>query len=143
MKKSLSAKARRFVAEYSVDRNATQAAIRAGYSRRTAGQQGNRLLRNVQIRKALQAAEKKAADRAEVSAAYVLASLKIEAQRTGKGASHGARVRALELLGRHVNLFPERHEHEGGVRLILTEEIVDAHSDVRENDPTPSGASEV
>ena len=41
-----------FVAEYLVDRNATQAAIRAGYSAKTAEQQGYRLLRNAQIQAA-------------------------------------------------------------------------------------------
>ena len=38
---------RRFVAEYLVDLNATQAAVRAGYSARTANRPATRLLRNV------------------------------------------------------------------------------------------------
>ena len=44
---------KRFVAEYIKDYNATQAAIRAGYSERTAYSQGNRLLKNVEIKKAI------------------------------------------------------------------------------------------
>jgi len=43
----------RFVAEYLVDLNATQAAIRAGYSHRTAKQQGARLLTNADIAAAI------------------------------------------------------------------------------------------
>lgn len=43
----------RFVAEYIVDLNATQAAIRAGYSPKTAGSQGERLLRNAEIQAAV------------------------------------------------------------------------------------------
>lgn len=39
----------RFVQEYAKDLNATQAAIRAGYSRKTANRQGSRLLKNVDI----------------------------------------------------------------------------------------------
>lgn len=39
-----------FVEEYLVDLNATQAAIRAGYSPKTANEQGNRLLANVSVR---------------------------------------------------------------------------------------------
>jgi phage terminase small subunit len=46
----LTPRQRRFVSEYLVDLNATQAAIRAGYSRRTAKQQGSRLLSNANIR---------------------------------------------------------------------------------------------
>jgi phage terminase small subunit len=39
-----------FAAEYLVDSNATQAAIRAGYSERTAYSQGSRLLKDVEVR---------------------------------------------------------------------------------------------
>lgn len=46
-----SQKQKAFVAEYIKDFNATQAAIRAGYSPRTAGQIGHRLLKNIQIAK--------------------------------------------------------------------------------------------
>lgn len=45
----MSPKAERFVAEYLIDLNATQAAIRAGYSKHTASSQGERLLRNVEV----------------------------------------------------------------------------------------------
>jgi len=38
-----------FCQEYSVDKNATQAAIRSGYSKKTAKSQGQRLLTNVDI----------------------------------------------------------------------------------------------
>lgn len=52
--KALSPKQERFVAEYLVDLNATQAAIRAGYSPKTAQEQSSRLLSNVIIQKAVQ-----------------------------------------------------------------------------------------
>lgn len=39
-----------FIEEYLLDMNKTQAAVRAGYSPKTAGQQGNRLYKNAQIR---------------------------------------------------------------------------------------------
>ena len=38
-----------FVQQYLVDKNATQAAIRAGYSAKTASSAGERLLRNVEV----------------------------------------------------------------------------------------------
>jgi len=46
----LTAKQERFVEEYLVDLNATQAAIRAGYSSKTANEQGSQLLANLSIR---------------------------------------------------------------------------------------------
>ena len=50
MKKKLSDKQRAFVAEYRKDSNATQACIRAGYSAKTANEQGSRLLANVKVK---------------------------------------------------------------------------------------------
>ena len=49
----LTEKQRRFVDEYLIDLNATQAAIRAGYSAKTANEQGARLLANVSIQQAI------------------------------------------------------------------------------------------
>lgn len=46
----ISAKQELFVDEYLIDLNATQAAIRAGYSSKTAEQQGSRLLSNVKVK---------------------------------------------------------------------------------------------
>lgn len=46
----LTEKQKVFCEEYLIDLNATQAAIRAGYSPRTANEQGNRLLANVSVR---------------------------------------------------------------------------------------------
>lgn len=47
---ALTEKQQKFADEYLIDLNATQAAIRAGYSSATADQQGSRLLKNVKIR---------------------------------------------------------------------------------------------
>jgi len=58
-------KQERFVLEYLVDLNATQAAIRSGYSAKTASQQGERLLRNVEVAEAIEAGKAKTANRLE------------------------------------------------------------------------------
>ena len=49
----LTEKQQRFVEEYLVDLNATQAAIRAGYAVKTADVQGTRMLRNVKVQSAM------------------------------------------------------------------------------------------
>lgn len=51
---ALNPKQQRFVTEYLVDLNATQAAIRAGYSKKCANRNGPRLLSNAVIQEALQ-----------------------------------------------------------------------------------------
>jgi len=62
----------RFVAEYLKDLNATQAAIRSGYSTKTAGAQGSRLLTNAEIASAVQAATATQVQTAELSATRIL-----------------------------------------------------------------------
>jgi phage terminase small subunit len=69
-------KQRRFVEEYCACFNATEAARRAGFSAKTARQQGARLLSNVSIAAAVQARMQGLQKTAEVSAQDVLAELK-------------------------------------------------------------------
>lgn len=71
----LSPKQAAFVREYLVDLNGTQAAIRAGYSPKTAVVQGSRLLTYANIQSAIQKAMDKRAAKVEVSAEYVLRNL--------------------------------------------------------------------
>lgn len=72
---ALTDKQRRFVEEYLVDLNATQAAIRAGYSAKTASSQGERLLRNAEVRAAVSAGQKARSERTGITADRVLAEL--------------------------------------------------------------------
>ena len=73
--RKLTAKQQRFVEEYLIDLNATQAAIRAGYSERTAEQGGAQLLRNIKVRAAIDDAQKVRAERTEITADRVLKEL--------------------------------------------------------------------
>jgi phage terminase small subunit len=70
----------RFVEEYLIDLNATQAAIRAGYSEKTAYSQGQRLLKHVEVQAALSAAQKARSDRTKIDADWVLTRLADEAE---------------------------------------------------------------
>jgi phage terminase small subunit len=72
---ALNSQQQRFVEEYLVDLNATQAAIRAGYSEDTAGSQGGRLLKNVEIGKAIADAMAERSVRTRVTADRVLTEL--------------------------------------------------------------------
>lgn len=116
----------RFVSEYLVDLNGRQAAIRAGYSPRTANEQAARLLTKANIQAAVEAGRAAQAQSAELTADWIIRRLKEEAQLTGEGASHAARVKALELLGKRLALWVDRKQVEAGVVMAVTEEIVDA-----------------
>lgn len=72
---ALTGKQQRFVAEYLVDLNATEAAKRADYSERTAYSQGQRLLKNAEIQTAIGEAQKVREKRTGITADRVLNEL--------------------------------------------------------------------
>lgn len=72
---SLPPKRQRFVTEYLVDLNATQAALRAGYSERTAKAQGSRLLTFVDVQAAIEQARGARDSRTGVNADRVVREL--------------------------------------------------------------------
>ena len=110
----------RFVAEYLVDLNATQAALRAGYSARTAPQQGSRLLKNVEVQAAIATQQAQQLEAVEVRIEDVLRDLKAIAHTDLQTLSAQSRIparwadklKALELLMKHLGLAaPEQHQH--------------------------------
>lgn len=122
----------RFVDEYLIDLNATQAAIRAGYSEKTARSQGQRLLTNVDIGAAIQERMHQRAKRTKIDADYVLQGIAKNIARCEQGSpvvdrsgepvmaegpdgeiapmwryDAGNALRGYELLGKHLQLFTE------------------------------------
>ena len=123
----------RFVEEYIKDLNATQAAIRAGYSKKTARSQGARLLTNVDILEAIQEAKEERSERTKIDQDYVLTNIQKVIERcmqvqqvdncltqTEDGElaqafmfkEQGA-LKGLELLGKHLGMFKDKIEHSG------------------------------
>ncbi|MCT8706999.1 terminase small subunit [Glaesserella parasuis] len=131
-KSKLKGKQQRFVEEYLIDLNATQAAIRAGYSADTARQIGAENLSKLVIQEAIQDAQNKRAARVNVTQDDVLKGLlEIISMSTGKQKitetelskvdgsivpmdvekvcfePHAAN-KALELLGKHLGMFKDK-----------------------------------
>jgi phage terminase small subunit len=80
-------KQQRFAEEYAKDMNATQAAIRAGYSQATAYSQGQRLLKHVEVRAYLNRLQAASAERTELTVASVTTRLLTIADKSEKLAS--------------------------------------------------------
>ncbi len=95
----------RFVDEYLIDLNATQAAIRAGYSANNSGKIGPELLGKTRVAEAIQEAQAKRSERIAVSQDDVVRGLHKEAT---TASSDAARVSAWGLLGKHLNMFIDR-----------------------------------
>ena len=96
MSKKLTAKQARFKDEYLIDNNATQAAIRAGYSKKTAKSQGQRLLTNVDIKAAIKAGQKDIAKRNGLTIDDILDELE-EARKIAKAEGKGAPMVAASM----------------------------------------------
>ena len=150
--RKLTPKQAEFVRQYLVDLNATQAAIRAGYSEKTAYSTGQRMLKNVEVQNAIAQAQVQRTKRTEITADRVVAELakiafadprelmewgpegvklKDSADLTeGQAASVAEvsetttkdggslrlkkhdKVKALELLGRHLGMFTDKVKNE-------------------------------
>jgi phage terminase small subunit len=138
---ALNEKQQRFADEYLIDLNATQAAIRSGYSEKTAKQQGSRLLSNVDIKAYIDArmAEKKQeliADQDEVltyltnvlrgksqSEIVVVESIgdfMSEARRIQKAPDEKERLKAAELLGKRYNLFSDKMKVDVALPVVIS-----------------------
>ena len=133
-------KQKRFCEEYLVDCNATQAAIRAGYSEKTARAIGQRLLTNVDIKKYIdqqlqKLKNEKTADAQEVLE-YLTSVMRGEQKEqvallTGEGVqklvqkdiSAKDRLKAAELIGKRYGLFTEKLELQGETTIQIVDDI--------------------
>lgn len=135
---ALNYKQQRFVEEYLIDLNATQAAIRAGYSAKTAQEQGSRLLSNVILAEEVQKRIEARMKRTEVSQDEVINDLRelrdiamgrkairvTEVVKDGAGGvcpfdfdvhvlEANAAKGAIELLGKHIGMFKDKLQLSG------------------------------
>lgn len=129
-------KQKRFCEEYVVDMNAAQAAVRAGYSRRAARNQGNRLLAKAEIREYIdelleQLRAESISDAREIME-YLTAVMRGEQTSNvlcmvGEGKQsviaklpdQRERLRAAELLGRRYGLFTDRFKLDDSVPVVI------------------------
>jgi phage terminase small subunit len=110
----LSDKHKRFVAEYLKDLDMGEAAIRAGYSPKTARTQASRLLTNVEIRRAVDEGQAKRLEKAELSAVRILEELRRLAL-----SDVGACFDESGNLKRITDLTPEQRASISSVEVII------------------------
>ena len=106
--KKLTPKQAAFVAEYLIDLNATQAAIRAGYSAKTAKEQATRLLTNVHIASAIAEQTAKRAEKTARTALHVLQDIQRVTQAAEADGDLKTALKGLELEGRHLGIFNDK-----------------------------------
>ncbi|MBW5801178.1 terminase small subunit [Halomonas elongata] len=126
----------RFVDEYLKDLSATQAAIRAGYSEKTAGRTGHDNLKKPEIANAIQERMNQRSERTQIDADFVLQGIARNIHRCEQGAPVTDRngetvmtegpdgeiapmwrydatnaLKGYELLGKHLKLFTDKVDH--------------------------------
>ncbi len=127
---------KRFCDEYLIDLNATQAAVRAGYSEKTAGQIGEQNLKKLEIseyiKRQLEAMHKDSIATADEVLGYLTSVLRAEsksrvvigtpmgAQEIDKPPDEKERLKAAELLGKYHAIWTDRSQVEniGPVQII-------------------------
>lgn len=147
MRGKLNKKQAAFVREYLIDQNATQAAIRAGYSPNTAYSSGQRLTKHVDVKAAIDKGRLRLAEKADIKAQDVIDELRRIALydparapdegllMLGTKADH--KIRALEDIGKYLGMWVDRKEVSGpdgqpiGVEHGVTREIIEAAATCR------------
>lgn len=131
---------RKFADEYLIDCNATQAAIRAGYSEKTARSQGQRLLTKVDIKTYIdEQLEKihneKIADTKEVMMYLTSIMRGEEKEKTLRFVGEGCqaisdidvtareRLKAAELIGKRYGMFTDKLDIEGSVPIVIIDDL--------------------
>lgn len=139
---ALTDKMKRFCDEYLIDLNATQAAIRAGYSKKTARAIGQENLTKLEvqecIRKRMEEKEKKLIATQEEVLKYLTAVLRGETQseivvvessgktseavKVQKAPDEKERLKAAELLGKRYSLFKDKVNIDAAIPVVITDE---------------------
>ena len=94
--------------EYLIDRNQTQAAIRAKY--KCPKQYASELMKRQDILERIAELDEERAERTLLTQDMVITGLLNEAKCEGEGSSHSARVSAWAHLGKHLGMFKEKLE---------------------------------
>lgn len=122
-RRKLSPRQERFVQEYLVDLNASQAALRAGYSKKNHMSIGAQLLMKTHIKEAIAERKRQLEARAWLTTEKVLADLEELRQRALADGDYRSATKASELHGKYLGMWTERVEqqvtHSGSVAVSM------------------------
>lgn len=117
-------KHQKFADEYLIDCSATHAAIRAGYSPKTAGQIGYQLLQYPSISAYIKEKTQSIAERLGITAEYTLRAIKQIGDHTLPSrheSSPAVSLKAFETLGKHLKLFEEDDKKQQTININIVQ----------------------
>lgn len=109
-----------FVSEFLVDLNATQAAIRAGYSAKNADKIGHQLLGKTRVSTAIQQAQAERAEKLGRSAEDVLRDIQSLTKEARENGDLKTALKGLELEGKHMGMFREKFDLSSSTEISKT-----------------------
>lgn len=157
-KKKLTRKQRVFAKEYLVSMNATMAAKKAGYSKKTAGSIGHEVLKKPEVKEYIQKEVENIVEKLGIDEEYILGTIKDTIERCkqakpvldrfGKPVlvetedgemvpaytfDSGSILKGAELLGKFnkLKLFTDKIEHSGEIKQEITIEKVDLEERIK------------
>ena len=125
MEKPLTPRQQRFVAEYLVDLNASQAYIRAGYAHNSVNAvtaSSSALLANRKIAAEVAKRQLEVATNSDITIADIVQRLDEDGRQTQ---DRHARIRANELLGRYLGMFPKEGVSATATAVVIVRETPD------------------
>ena len=120
MADELNEKQRRFVNEYLVDLNATQAALRAKYSAKTAAFIGAENLKKPKIQKAIQEARECREKARKITSEWIIAQVARIAE--DPETQRRDQLKALEMLGKYCGTWEKPQDQDSGIRVVIESE---------------------
>ena len=109
----LNVRQERFCQEYIIDGNAARAARDAGYSPKTAAQQGAKNLKQDEIKRRIETVERQRSIRTQITADSVLTGIQDAVRDAEANGETASVLRGYELLGKNLKLFIDRTEITG------------------------------
>jgi phage terminase small subunit len=120
--KRLTPKQKRFVDEYMIDLNATQAAIRSGCSVRSAKEIGHEYLTKPHIAEALAKRVERLRVKTELTAEWVLNEFRKII--VAEDARYADKISALNSVARHLGMFKDKLELQADLKHEITFRVV-------------------
>ena len=118
MKENLTNKQKVFCQEYIVDNNGMRAAIVAGYSKKSARVIASENLTKLNVKNEIARLQKKNIEKIEVTVEEILTELKrIAFDLQDSEVNMREKLRAIEMLGKHLGMFVERREIEFNAKI--------------------------
>lgn len=119
LRNSLTNKQKLFVSYYMVHLNGKKAAIDAGYSRKTSGAQGSRLLSNVNIRRLIDKRIQNRTKQINLTTNKVLRDIEFTRLRALESRHFGTAAKCSELMGKHLGMFRDNILIENEIHLDM------------------------